>query len=256
MGDSIRHRPRSTAVLELEARLSQLSNRQRRDFRLSNLYRLLSGFLLPGSVLDVGCGAGGFVEYLLRAGIECGGIDVNETIVRSAKSHLEECGLDSDVIRCVGIDEVVENGERYENIVSMDCLEHVEDDLAMLRSLGRAAKKGGRMILTVPAVPALFGPHDRAVGHYRRYSREALRQLGRSAGGLRLERIRYWNLLGVPVVFGANLAKREVKAEFRYRQTGTLKRLLGAGLYYWFRWVENPMNPPIGLTLIAVFRKE
>lgn len=57
----------------------------------------------------------------------------------------------------------------------LDLLEHVEDDAALLASVVARLRPGGRMLITVPAWPALFSAHDRALHHLRRYTPAALR---------------------------------------------------------------------------------
>jgi len=68
----------------------------------------------------------------------------------------------------------------------MDVLEHIEEPRAMLESIVARASKGAYFLLTVPADPDLWSPHDEAVGHYRRYTRETLEDLVR---GLPLETV-------------------------------------------------------------------
>jgi SAM-dependent methyltransferase len=63
-----------------------------------------------------------------------------------------------------------------------DVLEHIEDDDAFLGRLGRTARPGHLLLLSVPACPFLFGPHDRLLHHYRRYSRRSLEELLRRNG--------------------------------------------------------------------------
>ncbi|WP_419947528.1 methyltransferase domain-containing protein [Candidatus Palauibacter sp.] len=66
-------------------------------------------------------------------------------------------------------------GREVDSVVSVNVLEHVEDDeeeLALMRSLLRP---GGHLCLWVPALSALYAPYDRALGHHRRYQRRRTR---------------------------------------------------------------------------------
>ena len=67
-------------------------------------------------------------------------------------------------------------------ITTFDLLEHLPDDAAALREWHRVLKNGGYLMVSVPAYQWLFGPHDRALSHYRRYTRPQLVALLRQAG--------------------------------------------------------------------------
>ena len=78
--------------------------------------------------------------------------------------------------------------ERFDHVVLLDVLEHVEDDRAFLDELVREnLAPGGRLLVSVPAWPSLFGEHDRRLGHHRRYRQRDCHALLRGAG-LRIRR--------------------------------------------------------------------
>jgi SAM-dependent methyltransferase len=86
---------------------------------------------------------------------------------------------------------------RFDTIVCLNVLEHVADDVASLDAMRRLLEPGGRLVLLVPAFPALFGSLDRALGHVRRYTRADLAaKFGRT--GFRLSHLEYFNLAGIP----------------------------------------------------------
>ena len=86
--------------------------------------------------------------------------------------------------------------EGYDTILGINLLQTVEDDAALLRRLADRLAPGGRILLWLPAHPALFGEYDRALGIRRRYDRRGLRALA-AAAGLRVERLREFNFLGL-----------------------------------------------------------
>lgn len=73
----------------------------------------------------------------------------------------------------------------FELILLLDVLEHVPNDVEFLRELTERLAPGGRVLISVPAWPALFSAHDVFLRHYRRYRRdEALNVIARA--GLRV----------------------------------------------------------------------
>lgn len=88
-------------------------------------------------------------------------------------------------------------GERFDTVICLNVMEHVDDDLASLAAIHRLLDAGGRLILLVPALPALYGTLDEALGHHRRYTRAELMTKFR-ATGFQMRHLEYFNLAGVP----------------------------------------------------------
>jgi SAM-dependent methyltransferase len=89
------------------------------------------------------------------------------------------------------------SGQDFDTIVCLNVLEHIDDDVASLQAMYDMMQPAGRLVLLVPAFPALYGTHDRALGHYRRYTRKLLRARYASAG-FAMRHLEYFNLAGMP----------------------------------------------------------
>jgi SAM-dependent methyltransferase len=240
------------AISDLERQQIALAGTRGTDFRAEALANLVASRLQEGSVVDIGCGAGDLVAWLGERGYDVLGIDLSERIVEAARDHLRDRGLKPAWIQHMSVESFVERGELADNVVSLECLEHIEDDAAAFDGLVSAVRPGGRLILSVPAMPSLFGPKDVAVGHYRRYTADRLKALA-SRRDLRLDELRYWNFLGVgPTFVAVRFLKRAINDSFRFGAPGLGNRVLRRGLAPWFRYVENHVAPPVGLTLIMV----
>ncbi len=87
--------------------------------------------------------------------------------------------------------------ERFDTVICLNVLEHVENDRASLAVLRRLLTPGGRLVLLVPALRALYGTLDHALGHHRRYGRAELVAKLRDAG-LSPRHVEYFNLAGIP----------------------------------------------------------
>ncbi|PYP96018.1 MAG: hypothetical protein DMD38_09905 [Gemmatimonadetes bacterium] len=88
-------------------------------------------------------------------------------------------------------------GERFDTVICLNVLEHVADHSGSLAAIRMLLAPSGRLVLLVPALPALFGTMDRALGHHRRYTRTGLLELLR-ATGFRVPHIEYFNIAGIP----------------------------------------------------------
>jgi SAM-dependent methyltransferase len=92
--------------------------------------------------------------------------------------------------------------ELYDTILYVDVLEHIEGDRAEAALAFRHLAPGGHLIILSPAHPFLFTPFDKAIGHWRRYTKKSLAAI--SPAGSRRVRWRYLDAVG----FFASLANR------------------------------------------------
>ena len=241
---------------DLEQQQANLVGVQLADFRAANLFQLVAEQLQAGhSVLDVGCGAGGLVAFLNLAGVDARGIDTSAATVDAVRGYYKALGVDDTRVRQATADQLIQNGERFDSVVCMDCLEHVEDDQQLFDELVALVKPGGKLIITVPALMALYGERDERIGHFRRYEKRELARLvdGRA---MTIESLRFWNILGVaPTYISQKILGRNVDEGFRYGQLTLRKRVMRYGLNLWFRHLENRIRPPIGMTLFMVLSK-
>jgi SAM-dependent methyltransferase len=134
-------------------------------------------------------------------------------------------------------------GERFDTIICLNVLEHVEDDHRSLVVMRRLLEPGGRLVLLVPALSALYGTLDVALGHHRRYGRRDLTAKF-AAAGLKVRHLEYFNLAGIP---GWWLTGRVLRR--RLIPSGSLK--LYDALVPLFR-LERFLPWRVGQSLIAI----
>jgi SAM-dependent methyltransferase len=84
---------------------------------------------------------------------------------------------------------------RFDAILYIDVLEHIEDDRGEMARAAARLKPGGALIVLAPAHPFLFTPFDRAIGHFRRYTRASLHRSAPAT--LSLERLVYLDAAGM-----------------------------------------------------------
>ncbi len=174
----------------------------------------------PSRVLDAGCGWGTTLDALEQAGYEATGLDV----ARAMLDRLDRERPGRDLIEAdLTADWPGPAAPRlgsFDAVLALDVIEHIDDDRGAVARLGRMAKPGGFVLLTVPALPELFGEFDAVQGHRRRYLPETLRN-ALEGTGLEVKRVSWWGAWMVPVLARQRSDRRGVPgepAEVTYRR--------------------------------------
>lgn len=102
-------------------------------------------------ILDAGCGRGTFSMELAKAHPEAEivGVDLDEEILCKASFIAAKAGLDNLRFQVADVTALPFDGE-FDLVVSVDNLEHVEDDVTAMRCLRKALRPGGRLVVHVP----------------------------------------------------------------------------------------------------------
>lgn len=108
-------------------------------------------------MLDVGCGAGLLSEALAREGAHVTAIDLGPDLIKIAKLHTLESGVEVDY-RLTSVEALAEESPgSFDAIVCMEMLEHVPDPSAIIAACATLLKPGGRLFLsTLNRTPAAF----------------------------------------------------------------------------------------------------
>ncbi len=223
--------------------------------RRSVLDRVIAGLGLPeerARILDAGCGSGRNMVELARYGTVTG-VELSATSVELAR--VRNCG---EVIEGSVLEMPFESGS-FDLAVSLDVIEHLEDDLAALRELRRAVAPGGALLVTVPAYQWLWSGHDEINHHHRRYTRRSLQSVAELAGW-RQVRTTYFNSLLLPaaivlrVLDRVNRAKTTESSLDLWVPPEPLNWLLQRPLELEAAIIGHGGRIPAGLSLLAVFR--
>lgn len=135
-----------------------------------------------GEVMDLGCGAGAFLDHARSAGLKTYGLDLNTQAVAAVRAR------GHDVMNCTAEGFAATSPERrFPLVTSFEVMEHVPDPAAFFRDAARLVAPGGHLALAVPngegiyrwwtLDPCQWPPH-----HLTRWRRADLERLGRDNG--------------------------------------------------------------------------
>lgn len=197
--------------------------------------------------MEAGCGTGGNLQMLSTFGkLEAFELDDEARAIAKGKMPM-------DIKRGMLPDNIPYQPESFDVVVAFDVIEHVEQDVESLASLGKQLAPGGRLIMTVPAMPWLWSKHDETHHHFRRYTKKALNDTLVRAG-MRPIRISYFNTLLFPAIAGLRMVRKVLgikqTADDAMPSTfinGLLKGIFGLES----NWVGR-LNVPVGVSLLAV----
>ena len=202
------------------------------------------------AILEIGCGTGHNLAMLQQYGT-VDAVEIDPAARELATQRLGKAVLNAPLPELDGI-----KRNHYAIAGLFDVLEHVEDDVAALRSIGDCLAPGGKLLLTVPAFPWMWSAHDVVNHHQRRYTKATLAK-AIAHSGLKLERMSWFNSLLFPVAALARIwGKATGKTDSDDNQPGAaanriLERIFSSERHLLWR---IPMPP--GVSLIAIVSRD
>ena len=148
------------------------------------------------TVLDIGAGSGIFSKQLLEGDAELA-ICIDPAYQEERQELLN--GKQICFLRQIG-------GEKCDLILLMDVLEHVDDDVGLIRSAVAGATEHAYVLITVPAFQRLFSSHDMFLEHKRRYTLRQVEDVVRTAG-LEVLSTRYFFAFLLPIAAALRLLR-------------------------------------------------
>ncbi|WP_283138724.1 class I SAM-dependent methyltransferase [Rhizohabitans arisaemae] len=197
------------------------------------------------SLLEIGSGLGHFAEQFLPRLDRLVVSDFDPYCVEQLRSRFADRD-DVDVLQ-FGLPTDIPLHDPVDTVVMMNVLEHIEDDVAALKSLAAVTKPGGRIVIWVPGYMQLYGDFDRKVGHVTRYTPKTLRATVVGAG-LRPQILKPINFLGGIAWW---LAVR--KGGVGYPDPRLVK-IYDRTVVPTTRFLEKLFRPPFGQTVFCVAR--
>lgn len=203
---------------------------------------------LGRELLEVGAGLGNMSAFFTRLQRPVVLTDANPRYVEHLRQRF--CGnpyvhvVHHDIVR----QQASELGaEHFDSAICINVLEHIEQDVQALHTIHAVLRPGGRLILVVPAHPALYGSLDRSLGHIRRYAKAELERRLRDTG-FEIEKLFHHNFVGaLGWFFNGRVLRRKRLPKLQAKAFDKFVPL--------FRALETHVSMPFGLSLIAICRR-
>ena len=203
---------------------------------------------LGAKVLELGSGIGTFSLRIIKHCKELTVSDIDQNHLHLLEERfVGNRRVQVKKIDATHVDQHVEE-ESYDSIVSLNMMEHVDDDVSMLKGINKVLKTGGNLLLLVPAHQFLYGSLDEEIDHKRRYSRSELkRKLQQS--GFELEKFYHMNMFStLGWVFNFKILKRKKMPLSTIKLVDKFVPL--------FETIEKIVPVPFGLSIFVVARKK
>lgn len=130
---------------------------------------------LVGEILEVGAGIGATTRTL------CDGtqqrwvcLEPDEALSARISKLLESDSLPYCCEVVTGRITTLDPAQKFDAILYVDVLEHIEDDRQELVTAAARLRPGATLIVLAPAHPWLYTQFDKKIGHYRRYTKRSL----------------------------------------------------------------------------------
>jgi SAM-dependent methyltransferase len=152
-------------------------------------------------LLDCGCGTGHNLISLLHPYGRAFGFDLTPGGVIHAKA------AGSPVVRA-DMSHIPFQSGRFDIVTSFDVFQYVQDDVAVMKELGRVLKPGGGLVVTAAALDVLRGGHAGTWPEVRRYTTARMRAIVEGAG-LQVHRLTYLFASLFPAMLAVRMLRRD-----------------------------------------------
>ena len=190
------------------------------------------------NILDFGAGYGLITEKFKKKGYKISAVEINKT----ALEKLNDKNIDSY--------NLIEKVPKSINcIISLNVLEHIEDDDKYIKKFYNHLPQNGKLILYLPSSNLIWTELDDMVNHKRRYSKSGIVELLNS-NSFEIEKIFFVDFIGWIVLFFLKMFR--VKLDFDKRKIKFYDKFI----FRTFKFTDYFFKNIIGKNLFIVASKK
>jgi SAM-dependent methyltransferase len=190
----------------------------------------------PKNLLEVGAGRGEFINRFTKDPL------LNTIAVELDQQYLAKLSQSHK-----GYDSVAAITEKIDYAYAIDVMEHIENDVEVMKEIHGKLAVNGKILIYVPARMELYSEFDKNIGHFRRYTKSELRRKAIEAG-FTIEKLTYHELLGYFAAFTNKFSK---SGELNPKAVAVYDKLLVPLTNF----IERFLYIPVGKSLYLIARK-
>ena len=203
-------------------------------------------------VLDIGGGVGTAISFYIDKAERVVATELFENQVNIMNKRFENYqyfkAIQADIMK-----DDFSAYDKFDTIILINVLEHIEDDRKALANMKKLLKDSGTIIICVPAMPGLYCYMDKNVGHYRRYTKGELRVKAKRAE-LQVIEDKYMNFMVILPYWIKGKLKKDNGGSFSTSIDEGESKLYSIATSI-LEPIERVIKPPIGISEFIILTK-
>lgn len=195
-------------------------------------------------ILEVGAGRGKIIEILAKKEErKFTLLELDENFHKFLKKNFISKNINILKEKSQDLKEV-----RFDTILYLDVIEHIEKDKNELNTAYNLLEKNGHLIIIVPAFQFLFSQFDKNVGHFRRYRKNFFIKYSKEKN-LKIKKLAYFDFIGFFIIFFSKILKL----------TNSKKTSLGIKIWNFLiplsKFIDKITFNTLGKSVICIYKK-
>jgi len=205
---------------------------------------------LKGDILEIGSGLGTYSRHIISdfPNSKITLTDISDQYVQNLKNEFSDKNISVSKLDLNNHEDFKNIGYgKFDSIIAINVLEHVKNDEYALEELFKMLKTNGTLLLLVPANKFLYNVIDKSIGHWRRYTKNELKEKVQNKN-FQIKKIYSFNILGMLGWFlNGNVSK---KSTINKNASGFFDKIVPI-----MKPMENILRKKIGLSIICFCTK-